>query len=77
MHLSVDFFGDCVILFSVMRDTFDNLSCEEVFELNAVCDEWQVDAIEAQEQERAERKSKASMEMTWFIRKRRQQEDWS
>ena len=77
MHLSVDFFGICDILFSVMRDTFDNLSCEEVFELNAVCDEWQADAIEAQEQERAERKSKASMEMTWFIRKRRQQEDWS
>ena len=77
MHLSVDFLGNCAILFSVMRDTFDNLSCEEVFELNAVCDEWQNDAIEAQEQERAERKSKASMEMTWFIRKRRQQEDWS
>ena len=29
--------------------TFDDLSCEEVFELNAVCDEWQNDAIEAQD----------------------------
>ena len=77
MRLSVDLFGICDILFSVLRDTFDNLSCEEDFELNAVCDEWQADAIEAQEQERAERKRKASMEMTWFIRKRRQQEDWS
>ena len=36
-----------------MRDmTFDDLSCEEVFELNAMCDEWQRDAIEAQELER-------------------------
>ncbi len=67
MRLSVDFFGICDILFFVMRDTFDNLSCEE----------GQADAIEAQEQERAERKRKASMEMTWFIRKRRQQGDWS
>ena len=35
-----------------MRDmTFDDLSCEEVFELNAMCDEWQNDAIEAQDEE--------------------------
>ena len=51
----VDIFGNCDILFSVMRDTFDNLSCEEVFELNAVCDEWQQEAIQAQEAELAER----------------------
>ena len=31
--------------------TFDDLSCEEVFELNAVCYEWQNDAIEAQDEE--------------------------
>jgi len=74
MHLGVDFLGCCAILFPVMRDTFDNLSCEEVFELNAVCDEWQNDAIEAQEKELAERK--AAAEMFWFIQKRRQQGDW-
>ena len=34
-----------------MRDTFDNLSCEEVFELNAMCDEWQNDAIKAQDED--------------------------
>ena len=32
-----------------MNTTFDNLSCEEVFELNAMCDEWQNDAIEVQD----------------------------
>ena len=32
--------------------TFDDLSCEEVFELNAMCDEWRDAAIEAQELER-------------------------
>ena len=74
MHLGVDFLGGSAILFPVMRDTFDNLSCEEVFELNAVCDKWQNDAIEAQEQELAKRK--AAAEMFWFIQKRRQQGDW-
>ena len=49
MHLGVDFLGCCAILFPVMRDTFDNLSCEEIFELNAMCDQWQNDAIEAQD----------------------------
>ena len=29
--------------------TFDDLSCEEVFELNAVCDEWLNEAIETQD----------------------------
>ena len=76
MHLGVDFLGGSAILFPVMRDTFDNLSCEEVFELNAVCDEWQNDAIEAQEAELAERKRKANAEMFWFIFNRRQQGDW-
>ena len=32
-------------------NTFDNLSCEEVFELNAMCDEWQNDAIQAQDED--------------------------
>ena len=59
-----------------MRDTFDNLSCEEVFELNAVCDEWQQEAIEAQEAELAERKRKMAAEMFWFVFNRRQQGDW-
>ena len=60
-----------------MRDTFDNLSCEEVFELNAVCDQWQQEAIEAQEAELAERKRRqAVVEMFWFKQKRRQQGDW-
>ena len=46
----VDFSGDCDILISVMGNmTFDDLSCEEVFELNAVCDEWLNEAIEAQD----------------------------
>ena len=46
----VDFSGNCDILISVMGNmTFDDLSCEEVFELNAVCEDWQNDAIEAQD----------------------------
>ena len=32
-----------------MNNTFDELSCEEVFELNEMCDEWQNEAIETQE----------------------------
>ena len=32
-----------------MINTFDELSCEEVFELNAVCEEWDNEAIEAQD----------------------------
>ena len=32
-----------------MINTFDELSCEEVFELNAVCEEWNNEAIEAQD----------------------------
>ena len=48
----VDFSGDCDILISVLGNmTFDDLSCEEVFELNAVCDEWLNEAIEAQDKE--------------------------
>jgi hypothetical protein len=50
----VDIPGICAILFSVMRDM---ISCEEVFELDAdaraefefVCDEWNEEAIEAQD----------------------------
>ena len=42
-----------------MRDTYDNLSCEEVFELNAICDQWEQEAIKAQEAEMAERKGAA------------------
>jgi len=49
MKKDVDFPGDCDILIPVMRNTFDDLSCEEVFELNAVCEDWQNDAIEAQD----------------------------
>ena len=59
-----------------MRDTFDNLSCEEVFELNAICDQWEQEAIKAQEAEMAERKRKAAAEMFWFKQKRRQHGDW-
>ena len=52
MKKDVDFSGDCDILIPVMRNmTFDDLSCEEVFELNAVCDEWRDAAIQAQELE--------------------------
>ena len=51
----VDFSGDCDILISVMGNmTFDDLSCEEVFELNAMCDEWLNEAIEAQDKEMQE-----------------------
>ena len=32
-----------------MNTTFDNLRCEEVFELNAACDQWQNDVIEVQD----------------------------
>ena len=55
MKKDVDFSGDCDILISVMGNmTFDDLSCEEVFELNAVCDEWLNEAIEAQDKEMQE-----------------------
>ena len=51
----VDFSGDCDILIPVMGNmTFDDLSCEEVFELNAMCDEWLNEAIEAQDKEMQE-----------------------
>ena len=51
----VDFSGNCDILISVMGNmTFDDLSCEEVFELNAMCDEWLNEAIEAQDKEMQE-----------------------
>ena len=81
MHLGVDFFGDSAILFSVMRD---RIEMEEIFEadpqaraeFDTVCDEWQNDAIEAQEAELAERKRKMAAEMFWFIFNRRQQGDW-
>ena len=55
MKKGVDFSGNCDILISVMGNmTFDDLSCEEVFELNAVCDEWLNEAIEAQDRETQE-----------------------
>ena len=55
MKKHVDFPGSCDILIPVMRNmTFDDLSCEEVFELNAVCDEWMNEAIEAQDKEMQE-----------------------
>ena len=55
MKKGVDFSGDCDILISVMGNmTFDDLSCEEVFELNAMCDEWLNEAIEAQDKEMQE-----------------------
>jgi len=55
MKKHVDFPGSCDILIPVMRNmTFDDLSCEEVFELNAVCDEWLNEAIEAQDKEMQE-----------------------
>jgi len=47
----------CDILFLVsegnnnMINKFDELSCEEVFELNEMCDEWLNEAIEAQDEE--------------------------
>ena len=34
-----------------MINKFDELSCEEVFELNEMCDEWLNEAIEAQDEE--------------------------
>ena len=45
--------------------------------MNAVCDEWQQEAIEAQEAELAERKRKMAAEMFWFVFNRRQQGDWT
>ena len=55
MKKDVDFSGNCDILISVMGNmTFDDLSCEEVFELNAMCDEWLNEAIEAQDKEMQE-----------------------
>jgi len=59
MKKRVDISEDCAILFSVMRDM---ITCEEVFELDAdaraefelVCDEWNEEAIRAQEAEMAE-----------------------
>ena len=60
-------FGSCAILFAVMRD---RIELEEVFEN----EELFAAELEA---ERAERARKAALEMAWFIRKRRQQGDWS
>ena len=37
-----------------MINKFDELSCEEVFELNEMCDEWLNEAIEAQDEEMQE-----------------------
>ena len=37
-----------------MINKFDELSCEEVFELNEMCDEWLNEAIEAQDKEMQE-----------------------
>ena len=53
--LLVDIFQNCDILFYVMRD---NISCEEVFEadpqaraeFDAVCNEWQNEAVIAQDE---------------------------
>ena len=46
-----------------MRDmTFDDLSCEEVFEFNAVCDEWQNDAIKAQDADQQRKELKKEWE---------------
>lgn len=45
------------LISGVMNNTFDELSCEEVFELNEMCDEWQNEAIEAQEAEIAKPKT--------------------
>ena len=67
MTLMVDFLGNCDILFSVMRE---QIEMEEVFEN----EELFAAELEA---ERVERARKAALEMAWFIRKRRQQWDWS
>ena len=48
----VDFFSDSVTLFSVMgmmKSLFMELSCEELFELNAWCDERREADIAAQD----------------------------
>ena len=48
----VDFFSDSVTLFSVMgmmKSLYSELSCEEVFELNAWCDERREADIAAQD----------------------------
>ena len=67
MTFMLAFFGDCDILFSVMRE---QIEMEEVFEN----EELFAAELEA---ERAERARKAAIEMFWFIQKRRQQGDWS
>ena len=49
---ALDFFLNSGRLFSVMGMTkrlFEELSCEERFELDAQCDIWQADAIAAQD----------------------------
>ena len=65
------FFGDCDILFSVMRD---RIELEEVFnteELSAT------EMAKIDQMERIRRQAKARASMFWFLHKRRQQGDWS
>ena len=71
MHLSVDFFGDCAILFSVMRD---RIELEEVFNTEELS---VTEMAKIEHMDRVRRQAKAQAKMFWFLQKRRQQGDWS
>ena len=88
MTFMLAFFGDCDILFSVMRD---RIELEEVFENEETLNNMEQDTLNnwrefpkgwTPEKELAInqahiRQMKARAGMFWFIQKRRQQGDWS
>ena len=65
------FFGDCDILFSVMRD---RIELEEVFNTEELS---VTEMAKIEHMDRVRRQAKAQAKMFWFIQKRRQQGDWS
>ena len=71
MTFMVDFFGDCDILFSVMRD---RIELEEVFNTEELS---VTEMAKIEHMDRVRRQAKAQAKMFWFIQKRRQQGDWS
>ena len=89
MHLSVDFFGNCDILFSVMRDrieleevfgneeTFNNMEQDTLDNWGEVPKGWTPEKELAINQAHIRQQMKARASMFWFIQKRRQQGDWS
>jgi hypothetical protein len=86
MTFMLALFGDCDILFSVMRDRIELeevFVSEEVAGVNApLSDTWHQrgscpSGTKSEHVERVRRQAKAQAGMFWFLQKRRQQGDWS